>query len=100
MAQVVYRPWARLDLKDVFGHIAETNPTAAAAAVRLIDEKARLLANSPRIGQAAKHLDPRLRRLPVGNYLIFYEVADRGIDVIRVLHGARDIEALFSGDQE
>lgn len=30
-----------------------------------------------------------------GDYLIFYRPVDRGIEVVRVIHGARDIEALF-----
>jgi len=30
------------------------------------------------------------------NYLIFYQPTDAGIDVVRVIHAARDIEALFS----
>ncbi len=30
------------------------------------------------------------------NFLIFYRPIDDGIEVIRVLHGARDIESLFS----
>jgi toxin ParE1/3/4 len=29
------------------------------------------------------------------NHLVFYRPTEQGIDVVRVLHGARDIEALF-----
>ena len=32
---------------------------------------------------------------PVGNYLIFYFPLENGIDIIRVLHGSRDMERLF-----
>jgi len=35
----------------------------------------------------------------MGNYVIFYRKALRGIDIIRVLHGARDIERIFEEDQ-
>ena len=38
---------------------------------------------------------PGLRSWSVGNYVIFYRQVSTGIDIVRVLHGARDIEALF-----
>jgi len=38
---------------------------------------------------------PDLRSLPVGNYLIFYMPVEDGIVVVRVLHGMRDVDALF-----
>ena len=36
----------------------------------------------------------RIRRFK--NYLIFYRVLDDGIEVVRVLHGARDIERFLA----
>ena len=40
-------------------------------------------------------LDADLRSLPFGRYVVFYAPTADGIDVIRVLHSARDIEGLF-----
>lgn len=40
-----------------------------------------------------------IRRWPVSNFerwLIFYQATDSGIEVARVLHGARNIDAIFS----
>jgi toxin ParE1/3/4 len=34
------------------------------------------------------------------NYLIFYRVSDLGVDILRVIHAARDIEAILSEEQE
>jgi len=98
MGKVAYRPKARHDLKEVYRYIAEFNPRAAAATLRNINAKAELLAASPQMGQAAHELAANLRRFPVGNFLIFYAPTDHGIDVIRVLHGARDIDALFDAE--
>jgi toxin ParE1/3/4 len=36
-----------------------------------------------------------IRRRPFGNYLIFYRVGAEAIEVVHVLHGARDYEALL-----
>jgi len=36
-----------------------------------------------------------VRRFTLGNYLLFYRHVDDTIELIRVLHGARDIDRLF-----
>jgi len=36
-----------------------------------------------------------LRSHPAGDYLIFYRINRGGIDILRVLHGRRDIAFLF-----
>jgi toxin ParE1/3/4 len=56
----------------------------------------------PYIGVMRKFKQSRLRNLrqwPVKEfevYLIFYRVTNKRIDVIRILHGRRDLEAIFS----
>ena len=43
---------------------------------------------------------PGIRFFPVGNYLIFYRESAEGIQVIHVIHGARDYgSADFEGIQ-
>ncbi len=37
-----------------------------------------------------------IRRKVFGNYLIFYRIEQNRIDVVRILHGARDYEKLFN----
>ena len=54
-----------------------------------------MIADSPMIGRTREELAPGLRSFPVGNHVIFYRSVKNGIEVIRVLHGARDIEFLF-----
>ena len=36
-----------------------------------------------------------IRRRPAGDYLIFYRIEDDQIEVLHVLHGARDYEAIL-----
>jgi toxin ParE1/3/4 len=35
-----------------------------------------------------------VRRMPVGSYLVFYRIADNQVDILRVVHSARDLEDL------
>jgi toxin ParE1/3/4 len=38
---------------------------------------------------------PALRRRPFGSYLIFYRVGTETVEVVHILHGARDYEPLL-----
>ena len=57
-----------------------------------------LVAGQPLLGRLCPELAPNLRSFPVGNYVIFYRPIDNGIEVARVLHGARDIDSLFGAN--
>ncbi len=46
-------------------------------------------------GIARPELAAGLRCYSVGNYVIYYRPAKDGIEVARVLHGARDVDRLF-----
>lgn len=86
---------AHLDLVEISFRIAGENPAAADRWLDSIDEKCQLLARMPELGRKRPDLAAGLRSLPVGNYVIFYRPMDDGIQVIRVLHGARDLPPLF-----
>jgi len=53
------------------------------------------LAESPKIGRRREELSPRLRSFPVGRYVIFYRIAERGIEVARILSAYRDLGQFF-----
>ncbi len=86
---------AWIDLTEIALRIAEQNPDAADRWLDLIDEKAQALSRMPEMGSKRYDLAPGLRSFAVGNYVIFYRPASNGILIIRVLHGARDIPAIF-----
>ena len=79
-------------------YIADDSVTHADAFIDSIDAKLQALAEQPMMGRAREELAPSLRSLPIGRYVIFYEVVPDGIAVVRVLHGARDIGPQFEGE--
>ena len=95
MSRVHKLPQAQEDLLDIWVRIAAASPFHADRFLDLLNHRMHLLADTPRMGRLREELSPGLRCLPVGNYLIFYRHNGRNIEVVRVLHGARDIEALF-----
>ena len=89
---------AEEDLLSIWEYIAQDNPNAATRQLRRIEDHFKLLADNPRPGPARPDIAEDMRFFPVGSYLILYRLDGHGIDVVRVLHGARNIGALFDGE--
>ncbi len=86
---------AEEDLIDIWLYIAQDNPAAADRLLDTIDSKILLLAEQPALGPAREDIAPDLRYLPMGNYLILYRIILDGIEIVRVVQGARNLKALF-----
>jgi len=95
MPKIVRRPLALQDFDDIWDDIAQDNPQAADHFIDTVEEKCRLLAAFPKLGTACDRLFLALRFFVVGKYLQFYLPLDGGIEVVRVLHGLRDLKSLF-----
>jgi toxin ParE1/3/4 len=92
MPQILKRPEAECDLEEIWWYIAQDSPNNANRFLDRIQESCLALANFPLLGTSRDELMADLRCQPVGSYLIFYFPLKDGIDIIRVLHGSRDIE--------
>jgi toxin ParE1/3/4 len=95
MTIVVKRPLAELDLWEIWDYIADDSLDRADDFLDRVEEKLRSLARTPGMGRRREELLPGLQSFPVGNYVVFYRAIEDGIDVIRILHGSRDIEEIF-----
>ena len=98
MATVSRRPLAALDILDVWDHIAADDQAAADRWIDEIDASLTTLATQPMMGRARPELATDLRSFPFRRYVIFYLPLPDGIDVVRVLHSARDIDELIGGE--
>ena len=95
MSRVTRRPHAEVDILEIWGYIAEDSVVAADRWVDKLDEKFALWATQPMMGRARDELSPGIRSLAFGRYVVFFQPVPDGIDVVRVLHGSRDIDASF-----
>jgi toxin ParE1/3/4 len=86
---------AKSDLEEIWFYIARDNPDAADKFVRVLVSRFPTLASMPDLGRKREELSPRLRSFPVGRYVIFYRPIEKGVEIARVLHGARDLPPLF-----
>ena len=92
MPSILRRPLARDDLAEIWDTIADDSVERADTFIDRIDATLHTLAEQPMLGRSRQELAPGLRSFPIGRYVIFYEPLPDGIAVVRVLHGARDIE--------
>lgn len=99
MRRVRLSPGALADLDAIHIYIARHNPAAADDVIRRIQARILALESEPFIGQARPELRPDLRNLVVGNYLVFYLVADDLVEIVRVLHGAQDLPTILGTGQ-
>jgi toxin ParE1/3/4 len=96
MARLTITALARTDLQEIHSHIAKDKPEAARRFVERLRSKARQLAESPGMGRSRREdLRPDLFSFPVGQYVLFYREQPDGIVLVRVIHGSRDLPALF-----
>jgi toxin ParE1/3/4 len=98
MPVIIKRPRAQSDLAEIWDYIADDSEAQADAFVETIDQKFKALAVRPTMGRLRDKIEKALRSFPVGRYVIFYRPIPEGVEIIRVLHGARDIDAIFDPD--
>jgi len=91
-----FSPKAAQDLDDIIDYIVQRNPIAAAHVLRRIEQTCRKLAQFPGMGTERDDLQLGLRVFLSGNCVICYRDTGNGIEIARVVHGSRDIQALFS----
>lgn len=83
---------AALDLGEIESFIRADNPAAAVKFIEKLEGTFRQLAQSPGIGRRRSELSSSLRSIRVSEYLIFYCVHEQVLEVVRVIHGKRDLK--------
>ena len=94
MSHVFYQQVAKADLIDVWLFIAEDNMTAADTYIERLQHMCVLLAANPQMGVKRPQVAEGISSFAVDDYVIYYELQDKGITVLRVWHAARDPESL------
>jgi toxin ParE1/3/4 len=86
---------ARLDLDENYDRIKRDKPSAATRWLKRTMDQFLSLAKNPQIGAARDEIRPGLRSISQGNYVIYYRIRNADLEIVRVLHGARDIQGLL-----
>ena len=97
MPRVVRTPSAARDLDEIFDYIAIQGgrPATAERLIRDLAEKCQRYAAQPGMGTARPDLSEDFRVFSHKRYVVVYRPLADGIEVLRVVHGARDYPHLF-----
>lgn len=94
--KVVVSANAEADLEEIGDWIARDNPIRAASFVRELREACLSLAEMPRAFPVVPHRpNSGIRRKPYRSYLIYYSAGKDRVEILHVLHGARDTDPII-----
>ena len=80
---------------EIWSYIAEDSIANADGFIDKLHEAIRRLGRQPGSGRPREELASGIRSFPFRRYVVFYRVVRKEVEVVRVLHGARDIENVF-----
>ncbi len=95
MANYIITSSAERDIDEILRFIAVDDLDAAIAFFDRLIDRFEMLAENPRAGRDRTELKHDLRSFPEGNYPVFYREWAGIVAIVRVLHGARDLDELF-----
>ena len=104
MGNVYKHPQVIRDLIDLATYIAVDNMDVSDKFLAAAEETFKQLAQTPKMGRACQFDNPILadvRQQAIKgfrNYLVFYRTRDADVEILRILHGRRDIEAILDED--
>lgn len=99
--KITYRQKALEDIAEIVQYLAMENPNSAKLFRKALEETIEVIAAMPEIGSQRhfKHPDlANVRFVPIKQFekhLVFFQVCDNNLHIIRIVHGARDLPVLF-----
>lgn len=96
MTEYIIAPDAVRDLEEISTYYAVHNVEAGEKLLDEFEAKFRYLVSFPNIGKSYRSIRSDLRGISCSSYVIFYRVGERVVEILRVVSGSRDLEALFS----
>lgn len=96
MNRYIIAPSASQDLNKIADYFLAVNLEAGEKLLIKFSQKCQQLAQFPNWGRSYSHIRSSLRGLPLDGYIIFYRVTDDTVEILRIVSGRQDLEALFS----
>jgi toxin ParE1/3/4 len=97
MAEVLKAPQAQADLEAILAELEGKNSKVADEFAAGVDKKCAALERFPESGRTRAEILPELRSTLVGKYVLFYRVRGDVVEVLRILHGRRDLRRIMRG---
>lgn len=90
---VIVAPSAEKDIDDILDYLVAESPPAARQFLDRIEHASVRLGEHPFLGPASQRPQREgLRKLSLEPYVVFYRVTLERVEIIRVLHAARNLD--------
>jgi toxin ParE1/3/4 len=105
MVRLMVRPQAYEDLEEIVGYIGTDNPDAGYRFLLAAQAAFHTLAAMPLLGTAREVRNARLGGMRTylvpqfRKYLVIYQATPEGVEILRVVHGARDLDRLLEDEE-
>ena len=96
---VFLTPAAEADLISIGDWLSEHNPELALPYIRKLRDAASAIGEFPGAGAPRPHWGADVRIRIMDRYIIAYRIRSERVEVLRIVHGSRDLDRLFSDEQ-
>lgn len=87
---------AQTDLRQIHAYISRDSRVYAARMIARIRQSVETMSLFPESGSAVPEFEEReLREIFVQNYRIIYRIEERGLTILTIIHGARNLPDVF-----
>jgi toxin ParE1/3/4 len=93
--RVVLSELAASDLESIGDRISQRDPARALSFITELQGRCLQIAEFPHAGPPRPQWGDGVRIVVHRSYLVVYRVREDNVQVLRVIHGARDLDALF-----
>ena len=94
MVRVVYSDIAKADLREIWDYVSDDSQFQADRLIERFRSKLEHLAKWNTLGRPRPEIARNCRSYPLGKYCFYFRPIDNGIEVIRVIHSARDLDQI------
>jgi toxin ParE1/3/4 len=94
-------PAATADITELYYYFLEREENLGERFLECLSETYEMISNMPEMGELYRFRTPAMKDARIrsvkkfSHYLIFYRIETNRIEILRVLHGARDYDNLF-----
>ncbi len=89
-------PLAVTDIDQIATYLSERNQPVAHEFIETLERQFALLGKHQRLGRARPELRPELRSWAHRSYVVLYRVVESRVEIIRVIHGSRDLVTVLN----
>ncbi len=91
--RILLSPRAQLDMDDIWSYtLTRWGTKQAECYTRQLYQQMQIIVENPAMGRSCSHIRKGYYSYPAASHVIFFQVIDSGIDVIRILHKQMDVE--------